>query len=73
MNQGTDQDRPAPSALALRCRGLRVRFGRTDALDGLDLDLAPGDALGIVGRNCAGTTTHFRCLIGAERADAGSI
>jgi len=73
MNQGTDNDRLAPSALALRCRGLRVRFGRTDALDGLDLDLAPGDALGIVGRNGAGKTTLFRCLIGAERADAGSV
>ncbi|NBQ14821.1 MAG: ABC transporter ATP-binding protein [Proteobacteria bacterium] len=73
MNQGTVRPLFTPSPLALRCSGLRVRFGRTQALDGLDLELAAGDAVGIVGRNGAGKTTLFRCLVGAETPDAGTI
>mgnify|MGYP000636739708 CR=1 FL=1 len=42
MNQGTVRPLFTPSPLALRCSGLRVRFGRTQALDGLDLELAAG-------------------------------
>ena len=72
MNQGTGRPLFTPSPLALRCSGLRVRFGRTQALDGLDLELAAGDAVGIVGRNGAGKTTLFRCLVGAETPDAGT-
>jgi ABC-2 type transport system ATP-binding protein len=62
-----------PSPLALRCSGLRVRFGGTRALDGLDLDLAAGDAVGIVGRNGSGKTTLFRCIVGAETPDEGIV
>lgn len=59
--------------LALRCRGLALRFGRTQALAGLDLELAPGESVGIVGRNGAGKSTLFRCIVGTESPDAGSV
>ena len=73
MSQGTNHRARPGAPIALRCSGLRVRLGRTQALDGLDLDLAAGDAIGIVGRNGAGKTTLFRCIVGAERPDAGRI
>lgn len=59
--------------LGLECRGVSMRYGKTRALDGLDLSLEPGVSLGLVGRNGAGKSTLFRCIIGAERADAGTI
>jgi ABC-2 type transport system ATP-binding protein len=63
---------PGPS-LALHCRGLKLRFGRVHALDGLDLDIASGESVGIVGRNGAGKSTLFRCIVGAELSDAGTV
>ena len=54
----------------IRIRGLRKRYGSTVALDGLDLDLRPGEVLGIAGPNGAGKSTLVRILAGEERADA---
>ena len=44
---------PQPQAL-LRIENLRVEFGRFPAVDGLDLSLAPGELLGIVGESGLG-------------------
>lgn len=71
MNQTTVE--PCGAALSLRCRGLALRFGRTQALSALDLDLAPGEAVGIVGCNGAGKSTLFRCIIGTEVPDEGTV
>lgn len=73
--EAVDGSAPAAHApwLALRCRGLRLRFGRVHALDGLDLDVAPGESVGIVGRNGAGKSSLFRCIVGAEVPDAGAV
>ena len=51
----TDSEPEAVDRLgtALHCRGLSLRFGSVQALDGLDLDIAPGESVGIVGRNGA--------------------
>ena len=47
------------SQLAVEIRGLSKSFGRTKALDGLDLTVAPGDITGFLGPNGAGkSTTH---------------
>ncbi|NUW31979.1 sugar ABC transporter ATP-binding protein [Nonomuraea sp. SMC257] len=54
-------------------RGVRKRFGGTPALDGVDLDLAPGSVLALVGRNGAGKSTLIRILAGVHRADAGQV
>jgi ABC-2 type transport system ATP-binding protein len=57
----------------LRVRGLKRSFGARVALDGLDLDVAPGEVFGLLGPNGAGKTTAFRVLAGLVPADAGQI
>ena len=47
-------------------------FGRTRALDGLDLRVAAGEIHGLLGPNGAGKTTAIRILLGLLRADAGT-
>jgi ABC-2 type transport system ATP-binding protein len=54
-------------------RGLVRRYGSTTAVDGVDLDAAPGRITGLLGRNGAGKTTTLECLLGLRRPDAGSI
>ncbi|MGH1478062.1 MAG: ATP-binding cassette domain-containing protein [Geminicoccales bacterium] len=53
--------------------GVRKSFGTIDALRGVDLDLWPGEALGLVGDNAAGKSTLTKILAGALVPDAGSI
>lgn len=57
----------------IRLRGLTKRYGATTALAGLDLDLRPGEVLGIAGPNGAGKSTLVRILAGEERADSGEL
>ncbi len=63
-------DRPY---LAVEIHGLSKSFGRTKALDGLDLTVAPGDITGFLGPNGAGKSTAIRVLLGLLRADGGSV
>ena len=60
------------SQLAVEIRGLSKSFGRTKALDGLDLTVAPGDITGFLGPNGAGKSTTIRVLLGLLRADGGN-
>jgi len=53
--------------------GLEKSFGRTRALDGLDLTVEAGQVHGFLGPNGAGKTTTIRILLGLIRADAGSV
>ncbi|HSM59337.1 MAG TPA: ABC transporter ATP-binding protein [Longimicrobiales bacterium] len=57
---------------ALRLDWLTRRFGDLTALDGLTLDVAPGELFGIVGPDGAGKTTTLRMLAGVLRPSAGS-
>jgi len=52
--------------------GLRKSFGRTRALDGLDLSVDPGEVHGFLGPNGAGKTTTIRILLGLVQADGGT-
>jgi ABC-2 type transport system ATP-binding protein len=54
-------------------RGLRKSFGRTRALDGLDLTVRAGEVHGFLGPNGAGKSTTIRVLLGLLRADAGDV
>jgi len=54
-------------------RGLRKSFGRTVALDGLDLRVRAGEVHGFLGPNGAGKSTTLRVLLGLLRADAGEV
>jgi ABC-2 type transport system ATP-binding protein len=61
-------------ASAIVIDGLVKDFGpRTRALDGLDLEVAPGEVHGFLGPNGAGKTTTIRVLLGLLRADAGRV
>jgi ABC-2 type transport system ATP-binding protein len=57
---------------AIDVTGLVKNFGRTRALDGLDLSVATGEVHGFLGPNGAGKTTTLRVLLGLLRADAGT-
>ena len=58
---------------AVQIEGLTKRFGRSTALDGLDLSVAPGDVTGFLGPNGAGKSTTIRILLGLLRADSGAV
>jgi ABC-2 type transport system ATP-binding protein len=57
---------------AIEIAGLRKAFGRTTALDGLDLSVAEGEVHGFLGPNGAGKTTTIRILLGLLHSDGGS-
>ena len=57
---------------AIEVHGLVKLFGRTRALDGLDLSVSAGEVHGFLGPNGAGKSTTIRVLLGLLRADAGS-
>ena len=59
------------SDLVVRAEGLRKRFGRTQALDGVDLAMRRGTVLGVLGPNGAGKTTAVRVLATLLRPDEG--
>jgi oleandomycin transport system ATP-binding protein len=59
------------SDLVVRAEGLRKRFGKTQALDGVDLAMRRGTVLGVLGPNGAGKTTAVRVLATLLRPDAG--
>lgn len=54
-------------------RGLVKRFGSFTALDGLDLDVGPGEVHGFLGPNGAGKSTTIRVLLGLLRRDGGEV
>ena len=68
--------RPAPadrgSDVVVRTAGLGKRYGRTVALDGVDLEVRRGEVLGYLGPNGAGKTTTIRLLLGLIRPTSGS-
>jgi len=55
----------------IRTRDLHKDYGRTHALDGLDLDVEEGQIHGFLGPNGAGKSTTIRVLLGLARATSG--
>ena len=62
--------RPQP---VIRIQRLTKTFGKVRALDGLDLDVAPGEVHGFLGPNGAGKTTTIRIVLGLMRASGGHV
>jgi branched-chain amino acid transport system ATP-binding protein len=58
---------------ALAVRDLSLSIGGATILDGVDLDVAPGELLGIIGPNGAGKTTFLNLLSGIARPTAGTV
>ena len=58
---------------AISISGLHKSFGRTKALDGLDLQVATGEVHGFLGPNGAGKSTTVRVLLGLLHADSGDV
>jgi ABC-2 type transport system ATP-binding protein len=58
---------------AISITALTKSFGRTRALDGLDLTVATGEVHGFLGPNGSGKTTTIRVLLGLLRADSGTV
>jgi len=58
---------------AISISGLVKTFGRTRALDGLELTVRTGEVHGFLGPNGAGKSTTIRVLLGLLRADAGEV
>lgn len=56
----------------LKVRGLTRRFGEFTAVEGLDLDIAPGQALALVGSNGSGKSTVLRCVTGVDEPTEGT-
>jgi Cu-processing system ATP-binding protein len=61
------------NANSIEVRGVARHYGPVRAVDGVDLAVARGEALGLIGHNGAGKTTLFRMMLGLERPSAGAI
>lgn len=59
--------------MTIRTRGLTKRFGAVTAVDGIDLEVRPGDRYGFLGPNGSGKTTTVRMLLGLVFATSGTI
>jgi branched-chain amino acid transport system ATP-binding protein len=59
--------------MRLQTRGLTVRFGGLEALASVDLTVAMGETLGVIGPNGSGKTTLFNAISGLYRPAAGDI
>jgi sulfonate transport system ATP-binding protein len=61
------------SGLALRLRGVAKSFGTRHVLQGLDLDVAPGAFVALVGRSGCGKSTLLRLIAGLDAPSAGTV
>ncbi|HEX3469466.1 MAG TPA: metal ABC transporter ATP-binding protein [Candidatus Elarobacter sp.] len=64
---------PAPHEPAVAVHALHVRYDRVEALQGVDVVLPRGTALGIVGPNGAGKSTLLKAVAGLVRPSAGTV
>ena len=68
-----DAEAPGAASPLIRVRGLRTRRGRREILHGVDLDVAAGAFVAIVGANAAGKTTLLQSLAGVVPVPRGQV
>ena len=61
------------SQIMMQTHNLTKKYGGQLALDSVSITLRQGDIYGLVGRNGAGKTTFFKCVMGLARPDAGYV
>jgi iron complex transport system ATP-binding protein len=61
------------SGVELELRDLRLAYGRREVLRGVDLHLAPGERVALLGENGAGKTSLLRCITGLARPQTGGV
>jgi branched-chain amino acid transport system ATP-binding protein len=62
-----------PAEMLLRIRGVQAGYGHKQVLHGVDLDVAAGEVVALMGHNGAGKTTTIRAVLGSLRATAGTV
>jgi len=65
--------RPTPPTPKIRIRGLKKQFGPKLVLDGIDLDIAPGTGLVVIGGSGTGKSVLIKSILGLITPDAGVI
>ena len=71
----TGPDGPGPNEASpmLEVVDLVKHFGAIKAVDGVSFSLRPGELVGLLGPNGAGKSTTFRCMVGLQRPDRGTV
>lgn len=64
------EERPGP---VLSCHGITKRFGGVNALSDVNLEIMPGEIVGLIGQNGAGKTTLMDCISGFHTIDSGIV
>ncbi len=64
---------PSRGTPLVEMRDIHLSFGGIKAVDGVTVDLYPGEVVGLLGHNGAGKSTLIKCLSGAYHHDAGDI
>ena len=64
---------PGATPAAVEASALRKSFGKVQAVDGIDLDIQPGEVVAFLGPNGAGKTTTIDMLLGLGNPDSGEI
>ena len=68
-----DSDPAPPAGAGLSVREVVVTFGGIRALEGVSVDVSPGQVLGVIGPNGAGKTTLFNVICGFVRPQSGTL
>jgi len=63
----------APAQPRIRIRGLCKRFGNKVVLDGIDLDVMPGESMTVIGMSGSGKSVLIKCILGLMKPDAGEV
>lgn len=74
-SEPSDRARTAGTAkpAAVRLQGLRKSFGSNEVLKGIDLEVAQGEVVAIIGRSGSGKSTLLRCVNGLEAFQSGHL
>jgi sulfonate transport system ATP-binding protein len=70
MRRGEDESAALPVA---QVRGMSRVFGERRVIDGLDIDIAPGEFIALIGRSGSGKSTLLRALAGLDREVTGEV